>query len=80
MRAARRCQQPTGLGRVGRGRSLRRAGAVLHEGVELLLVLGLAQTLQEALERLLFVFQAAQRLGLVGVEGAVAGRGIGAGA
>ena len=55
--------RPT-VGRAAAGR------AVFHELVELGLVAGVAQALQEASKFLLF-FQAAQRLGLVGVEGAL---------
>src|ERR1700740_986499 len=53
-----------------------RAGAVLsHEGVELFLVLGVAQACQEILELLLLFFKTTQRLHAVFVEGAVAARG-----
>ena len=49
-------------------------GAFVHEAVELGLVLGTAEPLQEGLERLLLFLQPTQGLGLVVVEGAVAGR------
>ncbi len=45
-----------------------------HELVELGLVLGFAQSRQEFLEFALLVFEPAQRLGAIFVEGAVAGR------
>src|SRR5215475_15355615 len=43
-----------------------------HEGVELFLVLGVAQAAEEILELLLLLFQATQRLLTILVEGAVA--------
>ena len=48
-------------------------GTVVHELIELCLVLGVAQTLEEGFEVVLFFFQTAQGFGLVGVECAVAG-------
>src|SRR5688572_3079889 len=53
----------------------RRAVATLgHELVELGLVLGLAQAVEEALEFLLLILEAAQRLLAILVEGAIAAR------
>lgn len=53
--------------------------AVRQEGVELRLVPGLAQPLQEGLELALLRLQPADRVGTVGVERLVAaGRGVGA--
>mgnify|MGYP000709432751 CR=1 FL=1 len=49
-------------------------GAVFHELVKLCLVLGFAQALQEVFELFLLFFQAAQRVGLVAVEGRVSRR------
>src|SRR3954451_8056720 len=49
-------------------------GTIGHKLVELGLVLGLAEPLEEIEEFLLLVFETAQRLGLVVVEGAVAAR------
>src|ERR1700676_202178 len=46
-----------------------------HELVELFLVLGVAQPIEEILEFGLFLFEALQRLDAVFVEGAVAARG-----
>ena len=54
---------------VGRGRTLALLG---HEGVELLLVLGVAQTVEELAEFTLLLLQAPQRLGAIFIEGAVA--------
>src|SRR4051794_41918940 len=52
-----------------------RAGAVLgHEGVELFLVPGVAQAVEEIAEFDLLLFQPAQRVGAIFVEGAGAGR------
>src|SRR3954454_7209992 len=56
----------------------RRGGARLvlrHELVELFLVLGVTQTVEEVLELDLLLLEALQRLGAVFVEGAVAARG-----
>jgi hypothetical protein len=64
-------QGASGLGRVAVV-GLRRLGAFIHELVEFRLVLGVTQTLEEGLEGVLFLFQAAQRVGLVGVERGVA--------
>ncbi len=47
-------------------------GTVIHEGVELFLVLRGAEPLEEALEGLLLVFETAQGFGLVAVKGGVA--------
>src|SRR5690242_16824212 len=57
-------------------RGTRRAAAVLgHEGVELFLVLGVAQPGQEFLELALLFLEPAQRISPVFVESAVAARG-----
>src|ERR1700742_4723752 len=48
---------------------------LVHEGVELFLVLGVAQAAEEILELLLLLLETLQRLGAIFVEGAVAARG-----
>ena len=57
-----------------RRRGRRARPAFGHELVELGLVLGEAQALEEGAELLLLFLQAAEGLGLVFIEGAVAGR------
>jgi hypothetical protein len=44
------------------------AGAIIHKGVELGLVFGVAKALEELFKVALFVFKAAQRVGLIGVK------------
>ena len=57
-------------------RRRRRARPVLgHELVELFLVLGVAQPVEEVLELVLLFFEALQRLDAILIEGAVAARG-----
>src|SRR5687767_9848259 len=55
-------------------RALRLVAAVGHELVELGLVLGLAQAVEEIAELLLLFLEALQRLGAVFVEGGIAAR------
>src|SRR5258705_7741231 len=65
-------------GKLARGRLRRRAAPVApvrHELVELGLVLGGAQAVEELPELLLLVFEAPQSLGPIVVEGVVAARG-----
>src|SRR5579872_5278408 len=58
------------------GRRRRRTGAVLrHEGIELFLVLGVTQAIEEILELDLLLFEPPERIGAVLVKGAVAARG-----
>jgi hypothetical protein len=69
-----------GRSRLGGVRRASRPGAlraVVHELVELRLVLGFAQALEEGLEGVLLLFEPAQRRLLVGVEGGVARGGEG---
>src|ERR1700761_6774557 len=57
-------------------RRRRRTGAVLrHERIELFLVLGVAQAIEEILELDLLLLEPPQRIGAVLVEGAIATRG-----
>src|SRR5947209_20513201 len=61
--------------RVGRRTGVvKAAGAFSHELIEIGLILGAAQTLQEGRELLLLLFKPVQRFGAVFIEGAIAAR------
>src|SRR5690348_1186353 len=57
------------------GRRGRRTGAMLrHERIELFLVLGVTQAIEEILELDLLLFEPSQRIGAILVKGAIAAR------